>query len=69
MKIKDPFQYRWLVFLVIAHIYFFVWLHRVSPTVIASDLVSAFGADATALGFMSSSYFYLYAKFKRINIL
>ena len=61
MKIKDPFQYRWLVFLVIAHIYFFVWLHRVSPTVIASDLVSAFGADATALGFMSSSYFYLYA--------
>ena len=36
-------------------------LHRIAPTVIARDLVREFGADATALGFMSSAYFYLYA--------
>lgn len=58
---NNPFLYRWLIFFVIANIYFFVWLHRVSVTVIAPDLISAFAADATALGIMSSSYFYLYA--------
>jgi sugar phosphate permease len=60
-EMNNPFLYRWLIFLVIANIYFFVWLHRVSVTVIAPDLVSVFAADATALGIMSSSYFYLYA--------
>lgn len=42
-------------------IYFLACLHRTSPTVIARDLVHEFGADATALGLMASTYFYLYA--------
>lgn len=42
-------------------IYFLACLHRTSPTVIARDLVYEFGADATALGLMASTYFYLYA--------
>lgn len=42
-------------------IYFLACLHRISPTVIARDLVNEFGADATALGLMASTYFYLYA--------
>jgi len=42
-------------------VYFFVYFHRVSTSVIASDLLDAFHTNATALGFMSSMYFYLYA--------
>lgn len=53
--------YRWYLFIVLSIIYFLACLHRISPTVIARDLVRDFGTDATALGFMSSAYFYLYA--------
>lgn len=58
---NDPIRYRWLIFGILAVIYFLACLHRISPTVIAQDLVLEFGADATALGLMSSAYFYLYA--------
>ncbi len=57
----EPSGYRWLIFCVLAIIYFFACLHRISPTVIARDLVLEFSADAPALGLMSSAYFYLYA--------
>ena len=56
---RDP--HRWIVFSVICLVYFFVYFHRVSTSVIASDLLKAFDTNATALGFMSSMYFYLYA--------
>lgn len=58
---RTPWGYRWYIFLVLSVVYFIACLHRISPTVIAQDLVSDFGVDATALGFMSSAYFYLYA--------
>ena len=58
---KDPFRYRWLMLGIMGVIYFLACLHRISPTVIARDLVNEFGADATALGLMASTYFYLYA--------
>lgn len=54
-------RHRWFVFIVFAAIYFFVYFHRVSTSVIAPDLLAAFQANATALGFMSSMYFYLYS--------
>lgn len=53
--------HRWVVFGIIASIYFLVYFHRVSTSVIAPDLLAAFRTDATALGFMSSMYFYVYA--------
>jgi sugar phosphate permease len=56
---RDP--HRWAVFVLISLIYFFVYFHRVSTSVIVSDLLAAFGTTATALGFMSSMYFYIYA--------
>jgi sugar phosphate permease len=56
---RDP--YRWTVFGIIASIYFFVYFHRVSTSVIAPDLLATFQANATTLGFMSSMYFYVYA--------
>ena len=58
---KDPLKYHWLLFWLMGVIYFPVCLHHISPTVIAQDLVLEFGTGATALGLMSSSYFYLYA--------
>jgi len=54
-------RHRWIVFLMISIVYFFVYFHRVSTSVIASDLLTAFSTNATALGVMSSMYFYLYA--------
>ena len=56
---RDP--HRWVVFSVICLIYFFVYFHRVSTSVIVSDLIEAFHTTATALGVMSSMYFYIYA--------
>ncbi|MBW1959702.1 MAG: MFS transporter [Deltaproteobacteria bacterium] len=56
---RDP--HRWMVFSVICLVYFFVYFHRVSTSVIVSDLLEAFQTNATALGFMSSMYFYIYA--------
>jgi len=50
-----------MVFSVICLVYFFVYFHRVSTSVIVSDLLEAFHTNATALGFMSSMYFYIYA--------
>ena len=53
--------YRWIILIIIAILYFFVCLHRMSPTVIARDLASSFNADAVTLGIIASSYFYLYS--------
>ena len=57
--VRDP--YRWIVFSIISSVYFLVYFHRVSTSVIAPDLLTTFQTDATALGFMSSMYFYTYA--------
>ena len=60
-KFKNPYGYRGLMFGVLGMLYFFVCLHRISPTVIARDLVLEFDAGTTALGLMVSVCFYLYA--------
>ena len=60
-NLKSGNSHRWLVFFIISIIYFFVYFHRVSTSVIAQDILKAFNVNATALGFMSSMYFYLYA--------
>ncbi len=59
--LNNPVGYRWMMLGIMGIIYFLACLHRISPTVIARDLVNEFGADATSLGFMASAYFYLYA--------
>jgi MFS family permease len=58
---KKKQSHPWVVFSIIAGCYFFVYFHRVSTSVIAPDLLEAFDTNATALGFMSSMYFYFYA--------
>ena len=53
--------YRWTIFALVGTLYFLVCLHRVSPTVIARDLALEFNANAMILGFLFSSYFYIYS--------
>ena len=55
----DP--HRWMVFGGVASIYFLAYFHRVSTSVVAPDLIAVFQTNATALGIMSSMYFYAYA--------
>lgn len=57
--LRDP--HRWIVFGVFSFAFFLAFFHRVSTSVIATDLISAFQVQATALGVMSSMYFYTYA--------
>jgi MFS family permease len=54
-------SHRWVVFGAFAAVYFFVLFHRVSTSVVAPDLIVSFQTNATALGLMSSMYFYAYA--------
>lgn len=58
---REKDSHRWLIFFSVSLVYFFAYFHRVSTSVIASDLLKAFDTNATALGIMSSMYFYLYA--------
>jgi len=50
-----------LLFLILSAQYLIVYFHRVSPAVVAQDLVSSFDISATALGVLASAYFYPYA--------
>ncbi|MBC7115255.1 MAG: MFS transporter [Archaeoglobi archaeon] len=57
----DSLKGRWLIFSILASLYFFVYFFRTSPAVIASDLMEEFSAGAAIIGLMSSTYFYSYA--------
>ncbi len=54
-------SHRWVVFGTLSAVYLLVHFHRVSPSVIAPDLLAEFQTQAAGLGLMSSMYFYLYA--------
>jgi len=54
-------RYRWLVFIVLALAYLFVYFHRLSLSVVANDLIKDFRISAGVMGFLGSAYFYCYA--------
>ena len=58
---KDAFErlrrYRWVVFAVLAVGYFFVYFHRMSVSVVGSDIVADVGGS---IGILSSVYFWTY---------
>lgn len=58
--LKKTLRYRWYIFAVLSVQYFIVYFHRVSPAVVAPDLIDAFSISATALGILASVYFYPY---------
>lgn len=53
-------KYRWIVFIILAFAYFFVYFHRVSTSVVASDIMGSFGVGAASIGLLGSAYFYAY---------
>lgn len=59
-KISKVLKYRWVVFIILALAYFFVYFHRVSTAVVASDIINTFGVGAASIGLLGSAYFYAY---------
>jgi sugar phosphate permease len=51
---------RWSAFVLVALAYMLSFFHRMAPAVIASDLQQAFQVDATRLGVLAATYFYVY---------
>jgi MFS family permease len=51
----------WLVWAVPAFLFFFAFLHRVLPGVMAKELMQAFQAGGAIVGHLSAAYFYAYA--------
>ena len=54
-------RFRWLIFLILALAYFFVYFHRLSLSVVADDLIKEFQTTASMMGLLGSVYFYCYA--------
>lgn len=54
-------RFRWLIFIVLALAYFFVYFHRLSLSVVANDLIKDFTTTASVMGLLGSTYFYCYA--------
>jgi len=59
--IQKTLSYRYIIYLVVALAYFFVYFHRTSAAVMAPELTKAFNIAPTALGLFGSMYFYAYA--------
>lgn len=59
-QVSKVMKYRWVVFVILALAYFFVYFHRVSTSVVASDIMSTFGVGAASIGLLGSAYFYAY---------
>lgn len=54
-------RYKWIIFSILAIGYAIVYFHRVSPAVVAPELVKSFKLKGIALGVLASAYFYPYA--------
>jgi sugar phosphate permease len=60
-RMKRTVLHRWCIFLVLAAQYLIVYFHRVSPAVVASNLIDSFSISGASLGLLASAYFYPYA--------
>jgi len=59
--VRKTLSYRWLIFLIMAVAYAFVYFHRLSPAVMAVDLQTALETSGGFVGILASAYFYPYA--------
>jgi len=59
--VRKMLSFRWLIFLILAIAYFFVYFHRLSLSVVANDIAADFGTSGSVLGLIGSVYFYCYA--------
>ena len=58
---RKVLSYRWLIFVIMASVYFTAFFHRVCPAVIALDIQETFNISAELVGLLASAYFYSYA--------
>lgn len=58
---KKLLSYRWLVFSLLALGYVLVYFHRLSPAVMAVELMESFAVGGAIVGLLGSAYFYPYA--------
>lgn len=59
--IRQRSYYRWAIFTILAIAYLLVYFHRLSLSVVASNLVKEFNTSASVMGLLGSIYFYCYA--------
>ena len=59
-KKSKVLSYRWLIFIVLAIAYFFVYFHRTTGGSISSTLQEAFGVGAAEVALLASAYLYAY---------
>lgn len=59
-KKKKVFSYRWLIFVVLAVAYFFVYFHRTTGGAISTTMQEAFGVGSAEIALLASAYLYAY---------
>jgi sugar phosphate permease len=59
-KKKKELSYRWIIFVVLAIAYFFVYFHRTTGGSINSDMQTFFGVGTASIALLSSAYLYAY---------
>ncbi|WP_032113075.1 MFS transporter [Candidatus Paracaedibacter symbiosus] len=55
-----PSLKSWMIWICASLFYFYEMILRASPSVMTDDLMRDFGVDSTALGVLSSFYYYAY---------
>nr|VFK33316.1 MAG: Sugar phosphate permease [Candidatus Kentron sp. MB] len=59
--VGKAWNYRWIIFWILASCYILVHFHRLCPAVLATDIMRDLEAGGTFAGFMAAAYFYPYA--------
>lgn len=59
-KKKKVLGYRWLIFVVLAIAYFFVYFHRTTGGAISTTMQEEFGVGSASIALLASAYLYAY---------
>ena len=59
-KKKKMLSYRWMIFIVLAIAYFFVYFHRTTGGAISTELQDFFGVGTASVALLASAYLYAY---------
>ena len=59
-KKRKTLSYRWMIFIVLAIAYFFVYFHRTTGGAISENLQSFYGVGTASVALLASAYLYAY---------
>jgi sugar phosphate permease len=57
---RKALRYRWLIFWIMSLAYMFVYFHRLSPAVVATDLQRSLDVTGGFMGILASAYLYMH---------